>query len=99
MNTQTVTEYRNVPLALLTESTTNPRRIFEDAALRGIWRLRLTTHTRSESSGKATARPKSDSSRGFAPPKPPSVLVERTIRGKASGTPKDGFTQIASSRI
>jgi ParB family chromosome partitioning protein len=36
MNTQTVTEYRNVPLAILTESTTNPRRIFEDAALKEL---------------------------------------------------------------
>lgn len=27
------TEYRNLPLAVLTESTSNPRRIFEDAAL------------------------------------------------------------------
>jgi hypothetical protein len=28
------TEYRNLPLSLLTESATNPRRIFEDAALK-----------------------------------------------------------------
>ena len=34
MNTNTATEYRNLPLAVLTESTTNPRRIFEDARLR-----------------------------------------------------------------
>ncbi len=33
MNTNTSTEYRNVPLAVLTESATNPRRIFEDSAL------------------------------------------------------------------
>ena len=32
MNTQPHTEYRNLPLNVLTESTTNPRRIFEDAA-------------------------------------------------------------------
>jgi ParB family chromosome partitioning protein len=30
------TEYRNLPLALLTESTTNPRRIFEDNALKEL---------------------------------------------------------------
>jgi ParB family chromosome partitioning protein len=30
------TEYRNLPLALLTESLTNPRRIFEDAALKEL---------------------------------------------------------------
>ena len=30
------TEYRNVSLALLTESKTNPRRIFEDAALKEL---------------------------------------------------------------
>ena len=36
MNTQTATEYRNLPLNVLTESTTNPRRIFEDAALREL---------------------------------------------------------------
>ena len=34
MNTQTATEYRNLPLNVLTESTTNPRRVFEDAALK-----------------------------------------------------------------
>ena len=33
MNTQTATEYRNLPLNVLTESATNPRRVFEDAAL------------------------------------------------------------------
>ena len=32
------TEYRNLPLALLTESTTNPRRIFEDDCLEGVGR-------------------------------------------------------------
>ena len=38
MNTQIVnaTEYRDLPLSLLTESTTNPRRIFEDAALKEL---------------------------------------------------------------
>ncbi|MEO6804846.1 MAG: ParB/RepB/Spo0J family partition protein [Edaphobacter sp.] len=36
MNTQTSTEYRNLPLADLTESATNPRRIFEDAALKEL---------------------------------------------------------------
>ncbi|QHN04735.1 ParB/RepB/Spo0J family partition protein [Granulicella sp. WH15] len=38
MNTTVInaTEYRNLPLALLTESTTNPRRIFEDAALKEL---------------------------------------------------------------
>jgi ParB family chromosome partitioning protein len=39
MNTTTVTnatEYRNLPLALLTESTTNPRRIFEDEPLKEL---------------------------------------------------------------
>ena len=30
------TEYRNVPLSLLSESKTNPRRIFEDAALKEL---------------------------------------------------------------
>ena len=34
MNTNTATEYRNLPPAVLAESTTNPRRIFEDSALR-----------------------------------------------------------------
>jgi ParB family chromosome partitioning protein len=33
MNPNTATEYRNLPLNVLTESTTNPRRIFEDVAL------------------------------------------------------------------
>ena len=32
MNPNTATEYRDLPLAVLTESATNPRRIFEDAA-------------------------------------------------------------------
>ena len=30
------TEYRNLPLAVLTESKTNPRRIFEDSALKEL---------------------------------------------------------------
>jgi ParB family transcriptional regulator, chromosome partitioning protein len=30
------TEYRNLPLAMLTESTTNPRRIFEESALKEL---------------------------------------------------------------
>jgi hypothetical protein len=30
------TEYRDLPLAMLTESSTNPRRIFEDAALKEL---------------------------------------------------------------
>jgi ParB family chromosome partitioning protein len=33
MNTQTATQYRNLPLALLTPSKTNPRRVVEDDAL------------------------------------------------------------------
>jgi hypothetical protein len=36
MNTNTATEYRNLPLALLTESATNPRRIFEESALKEL---------------------------------------------------------------
>ena len=36
MNTNTAIEYRNLPLAVLTESATNPRRIFEDSALKGL---------------------------------------------------------------
>src|SRR5450631_4749492 len=36
MQTNTATEYRNLPLAVLTESATNPRRIFEDAALKEL---------------------------------------------------------------
>jgi ParB family chromosome partitioning protein len=36
MNPNTSTEYRNLPLAVLTESTTNPRRIFEDSALKEL---------------------------------------------------------------
>jgi hypothetical protein len=31
----TATEYRDLPLNLLTESTTNPRRVFDDAPLSG----------------------------------------------------------------
>src|SRR5665213_3916698 len=36
MNPNTATEYRNLPLNVLTESTTNPRRIFENAALKEL---------------------------------------------------------------
>src|SRR5271170_6292685 len=36
MHTNTATEYRNLPLAVLTESATNPRRIFEDSALKEL---------------------------------------------------------------
>jgi ParB family chromosome partitioning protein len=36
MNTNSATEYRNLPLAVLTESATNPRRIFEDSALKEL---------------------------------------------------------------
>jgi hypothetical protein len=36
MNTNTASEYRNLPLAVLTESATNPRRIFEDSALKEL---------------------------------------------------------------
>jgi ParB family chromosome partitioning protein len=36
MNSNTVTEYRDLPLAVLSESPTNPRRIFEDAALKEL---------------------------------------------------------------
>jgi ParB family chromosome partitioning protein len=36
MNPHTATEYRNLPLAVLTESTTNPRRIFEESALKEL---------------------------------------------------------------
>jgi hypothetical protein len=36
MNTNTATEYRNLPLGVLTESATNPRRIFEDSALKEL---------------------------------------------------------------
>jgi hypothetical protein len=36
MNTQTATEYRNLPLSVLSESKSNPRRIFEDDALREL---------------------------------------------------------------
>jgi ParB family chromosome partitioning protein len=36
MNPNTATEYRNLPLNVLTESTTNPRHIFEDAALKEL---------------------------------------------------------------
>ncbi len=38
MNTTIVnaTEYRDLPLAMLTESTTNPRRLFEESALKEL---------------------------------------------------------------
>jgi len=36
MNPNAATEYRNLPLNVLTESTTNPRRIFEDVALKEL---------------------------------------------------------------
>jgi ParB family chromosome partitioning protein len=36
MNTNTATEYRNLPLAVLSESATNPRHIFEDSALKEL---------------------------------------------------------------
>ena len=36
MNTNTATEYRNLPLFVLTESKTNPRRIFDDNALKEL---------------------------------------------------------------
>ncbi len=36
MNPNTATEYRNLPLNVLIESTTNPRHIFEDAALKEL---------------------------------------------------------------
>jgi ParB family chromosome partitioning protein len=36
MNTNTATEYRNLPLAALAESTSNPRRAFSDAALKEL---------------------------------------------------------------
>src|SRR6204780_5070776 len=36
MNTNTATEYRALPLAVLTESATNPRRIFEENALKEL---------------------------------------------------------------
>ncbi len=38
MSTQNIaaTEYRNLPLSILTESKTNPRRIFEDSALKEL---------------------------------------------------------------
>jgi hypothetical protein len=38
-------EYRDLPLSMLTESTTNPRRIFEDDALKEL----AVTHSRSRS--------------------------------------------------
>jgi len=36
MNPNTTTEYRDLPLAVLTESTTNPRRIYEISALKEL---------------------------------------------------------------
>jgi ParB family chromosome partitioning protein len=36
MNPNTASEYRNLPLNVLSESTTNPRHIFEDAALKEL---------------------------------------------------------------
>jgi ParB family chromosome partitioning protein len=36
MHTNTATEYRNLPLTVLTESATNPRKIFEEAALKEL---------------------------------------------------------------
>jgi hypothetical protein len=36
MNPNKATEYRDLPLTILTESATNPRRIFEDAALKEL---------------------------------------------------------------
>lgn len=36
MNSNIATEYRNLPLAVLNESATNPRRIFEDSALKEL---------------------------------------------------------------
>jgi ParB family chromosome partitioning protein len=35
-NTVTTTEYRDLPLSILTESKTNPRRFFEDSALKEL---------------------------------------------------------------
>ena len=36
MTNQAATEYRNVPLTALQESITNPRRVFEDSALKEL---------------------------------------------------------------
>ena len=36
MNPNTTTEYRNLPLTVLTESTTNPRRIYDNSALKEL---------------------------------------------------------------
>jgi hypothetical protein len=36
MNTQTINEYRDLPIALLTESKTNPRRTFEENSLKEL---------------------------------------------------------------
>jgi hypothetical protein len=35
-NIANATEYRDLPLAMLTESTTNPRRTFEEASLKEL---------------------------------------------------------------
>ena len=37
----TATEYRDLPLSILTESQTNPRRIFEESALKESARVGL----------------------------------------------------------
>jgi ParB family chromosome partitioning protein len=36
MNTQITNEYRDLPLSLLTESKTNPRRTFEEDSLKEL---------------------------------------------------------------
>ncbi len=36
LDTQTATEYRNLPIAILAESAFNPRRVFQDAALKEL---------------------------------------------------------------
>jgi ParB family chromosome partitioning protein len=36
MTPNTTTEYRDLPLAVLTESTTNPRRIYDNSALKEL---------------------------------------------------------------
>ena len=55
MNPNTTTEYRDLPLAVLTESTTNPRRIYDNAALKelaesirvqGVYRPRVGSQLR-----------------------------------------------------
>jgi hypothetical protein len=69
MNPNPATEYRNLPLAVLTESTTNPRHIFEDAALKALacqanHRARLRDRSRSE------ALPRRADGRGYDRPRP-----------------------------